>query len=492
MPVRVLFVASECAPFVKTGGLADVVASLPPALRALGHDVRLLVPGYPAVLAGIGATREVGTIAPFAGLPGARLVGGATPGGVPLLAVVNDDLYDRPGGPYQDADGRDHADNARRFGLLSHVAAAVASPGSPIRWKPQLLHANDWQSGLAPAYLALWGGARASSVVTIHNLAFHGSFEPHWLGPLGIPASAFAMHGVEFHGRVSFLKAGLYYADAITTVSPTYAREIQSEPLGMGLDGLLAARSADLSGILNGIDDATWDPASDPLIPARYRATTLWRKAANKAALQEECGLAVREDVPLLALVSRLTHQKGVDLLLGIADELAAVPVQLVVLGTGERELADAIAALPGRFPGVIAARIGFDEALAHRIEAGADAFLMPSRFEPCGMNQMYSQRYGTPPIVRATGGLADSVVDCTPDSLADGSATGFTFADATPDALWSAIARAIALWHRPRLWRRLQRNAMARDFGWARAATDYARLYRALVARRPGPSARG
>jgi len=485
MPVRVLFTASECAPFVKTGGLADVVASLPPALRALGHDVRLLVPGYPAVLAGAGATREVATIGPFAELPGARLVAGTTPSGVPLLAVVNDELYERAGGPYQGPDGLDFEDNPRRFGLLSHVAAALASPGSPIRWTPQVVHAHDWQTGLAPAYLAMWGGARAASVITIHNLAFQGVFDATWLAPLGVPPAAFAIHGVEYFGQLSFLKAALYYADAITTVSPTYAREIQDVPLGMGLEGLLADRTADLHGIQNGIDVDAWDPSTDPHLPVRYRGTTLWRKAGNKAALQAEFGLAVRDDVPLFAIVSRLTQQKGIDLVLAIADELAAIPAQLVVLGAGERDLALAIGALPDRFPGQFGVRIGFDEGLAHRIEAGADMFLMPSRFEPCGMNQMYSQRYGTPPIVHATGGLADSVVNCTPDTLAEGTASGFVFGQPTPDALWAAVARSIALWHRPRLWRKLQKIAMARDFSWAAAAAQYGRLYESLAAQR-------
>jgi starch synthase len=489
MPVRVLFTASECGPFVKTGGLADVVGSLPPALRALGHDVRLLVPGYPAMLAGAGATREVGTIGPFAALPGARLVAGTTPSGVPLLAVVNDELYDRPGGPYQGPDGRDYPDNARRFGLLSHVAAALASPGSPLRWAPQVLHAHDWQAALAPAYLALWGGARVASVLTIHNLAFQGTFDASFVAPLGIPPAAFAIRGVEFYGQLSFLKAGLFYADAITTVSPTYAREIQQAPLGMGLEGLLAERAADLTGILNGIDADAWDPASDVHLAARYRATTLWRKGANKAALQQEFGVEVRDDVPLFAIVSRLTHQKGIDLVLAIADELAAIPAQLVVLGAGERAIEQAVADLPRRYPGRFGARIGFDEGLAHRIEAGADMFLMPSRFEPCGMNQMYSQRYGTPPIVHATGGLADSVVNCTPDSLAEGAASGFVFGEPSPDALWAAVARSIALWHRPRLWRKLQKSAMARDFSWAAAAARYGALYETLATAPAPPS---
>ena len=484
MSVRVLFAASECAPFVKTGGLADVVGSLPPALRALGYDIRLLLPGYPAVLAGAGATREVATIGPFAGLPGARLVAGTAPSGVPLLAVVNDALYDRPGGPYQGPDGRDFADNALRFGLLSHVAAALGSSGSPVRWKPHVVHAHDWQAGLAPAYLALWGGAHAASVITIHNLAFQGAFDAAWVAPLGIPPSAFSIHGVEYFGGMSFLKSALFYADAITTVSRTYAHEIQRAPLGMGLEGLLAERADRLTGILNGIDVDAWDPASDPHIPTRYRPTTLWRKAANKAALQGEFGLAVRDDVPLFAIVSRLTHQKGIDLVIAIADELAAIPAQLVVLGAGEREFVDAVAALPARYPGQFGVRIGFDEALAHRIEAGADMFLMPSRFEPCGMNQMYSQRYGTPPIVHATGGLADSVDNCTPESLAAGTASGFVFAEPSPDALWAAIARSIALWHRPRLWRRLQKIAMARDFSWSSAAARYGRVYEALAAK--------
>jgi starch synthase len=328
------------------------------------------------------------------------------------------------------------------------------------------------------------GTRRAASVVTIHNLAFPGLFDRGWLEPVGLPASSWSMYGVEYYGKLSFLKAGLYYADAITTVSPTYAREIQSAPLGMGFEGLLAGRAADLHGILNGIDDAAWNPRRDPFIAARYSASSLWRKARNKHALQAAFALAARRDVPVLGIVSRLTQQKGVDLVVAAAERIVALPAQIVVLGEGERDLEAALAQVAHRHPQSVGVQIRFDESLAHLIEAGADAFLMPSRFEPCGMNQMYSQRYGTPPIVHATGGRADSVADCTADALAAGSASGFAFAEPTQDAMLGAIERCASVWRDERAWRRLQKGAMARDFGWRAPAAEYARVYERVAAR--------
>jgi starch synthase len=440
--LRVLFVASECAGLVKTGGLGDVIAALPKALVDAGVDVRVLLPGYEAVLAALPAARECAALAPAAELPAARLLEARLPSQVPGYVLDCAELYERDGGPYQDRDGRDWPDNALRFGLLGHAAARIAAPDGPLAWKPDVLHAHDWQAALAPAYAALAGGPRAATVMTIHNLAFQGVFDLAWLAPLGVPPSAWSMYGVEYYGRLSFLKAGLYYADAITTVSPTYAREICAAPLGMGLEGLLAARSADLVGILNGIDDELWNPRTDRAIAARYGPASLWRKRRNKQALQAHFALAPRADVPLFGIVSRLTQQKGVDLVAAAAERIVALPAQLVVLGAGERALEKAIAAAAARHPGSVGVEIGFDERLAHAIEAGADAFLMPSRFEPCGMNQMYSQRYGTPPVVHATGGLADSVVDSTPATLADGTASGFAFTGATVDALCAAAGR--------------------------------------------------
>ena len=325
--------------------------------------------------------------------------------------------------------------------------------------------------------------------MTIHNLAFQGLFPPAEVSRLGLPAAAFAIDGVEFWGRLSFLKGGLQYADAITTVSPGYAREIQDEPLGFGLHGLLAARSGVLHGIANGIDVAEWDPSSDRLIAQRYDADRLTAKAFNKEALQERLGLPQEPRVPLLGMVSRLTHQKGIDLAIEVAREIVGLPAQLVVLGSGERELEAALAALAKASAQRIAVRFGYDEPLAHLIEAGADMFLMPSRFEPCGLNQMYSQRYGTPPVARATGGLADTIVDATPATLADGTATGFLFEEETPVALLAAIERAIELYREPKEWRQIQRAGMNTDFGWGTAARKYAEVYAGLLAAAGGLS---
>lgn len=479
---RVLFATSEIAPWQKTGGLGDISSALPAALASAGVEVRILVPAYPALRLAFPDARVIAEIPPPGGrLPGGRLLQAATAEGVPLLLLDCPACFDRPGGPYQTPQGQDWPDNALRFGLLSRVAALLASNASPISWRPDILHCNDWQSALAPAYLHYLHGGGAATVMTIHNLAFQGLFPASMLADLGLPPAAFAVDGVEFYGHLSFLKAGLQFADRITTVSPTYAREIQQTELGFGLDGLLRHRSALLTGILNGVD-ASWNPATDPLLAKNYDAQHLAAKAANRRALRAELGLIEDAAAPLLAAVSRLTHQKGVDLLLAVADRLLAGPAdaQLVVLGHGERDFEAGLRALAARHPGRVAAVIGFDERLAHRIEAAADIFLMPSRFEPCGLNQLFSLRYGTPPVVRATGGLADTVADCTPESLRAGRATGFVFGPPDAEALLAASNRAIDAWHDRRLWRRLQRNGMAADFSWAKAAADYLDVYRA------------
>src|SRR5437868_5136212 len=482
-PLRILYVTPECAPLVKTGGLGDVAAALPVALRQLGLDARLLLPGYPAVLAALAGARNIGSIDAIARIPAANLLEAELPTSVPAWVVDCPLLYDRDGGPYQDASGADWEDNPLRFGLLSRVAALLASRQSPCGWRAQLVHANDWQTGLAPAYAALAYDGSTPSIITIHNLAFQGIFAPHWVADLGLPAASFAVDGVEYHGRISFLKAGLFYANAITTVSPTYAGEIQHEAMGMGMHGLLAARRDRLTGILNGIDTTVWDPANDPLIAARYDATALRRKTANKKALQIRFGLETPSDILLLGAVTRLTTQKGVDLLLDIVDEVLRLPAQIVIVATGDKALERRLRTLTAAWAGRLASFIGFDETLAHSVEAGADAFVMPSRFEPSGLNQMYSQRYGTPPIVHATGGLADSVIDCTPQTLADRTATGFKFFAPSADALMSAIKRCGAAYGDARVWRQLQRNGMARDWSWNRAAREYAAIYTRLIA---------
>jgi len=459
--MRVLFVTPECAPLTKTGGLGDVSAALPAALRAQGLDVRTLMPGYREVVSGAPVARFQ-----VLGFECRLLEAG------PVLILDCPELYVRDGGPYQTHEGQDWEDNALRFGVLSKAAALLGTPRSPLEWRPDVVHCQDWPAALAAVYLH-FEPQRAATLMTVHNLAFQGNFDPALLERLGLPRASFHLDGLEFHGRLSFLKGGLAYADAITTVSPSYAREIQGEALGCGLDGLLRHRREALTGILNGIDVAEWNPAADPRIAQPYDAHTLEAKAANKAALQRRMGLRLEEDLPLLGMVSRLTHQKGSDLVAEAAGELAAMPAQLAVLGKGERAQEEALRALAARHPGSIAVQVGFDEDLAHAIEAGADLFLMPSRFEPCGLNQMYSQRYGTPPVARATGGLIDTIVD---------GATGFLFEGAEPAALTAAVRRALAAFRDPARWARIQRAGMARDFSWGAAALRYADLYAGLA----------
>ena len=487
--LRVLFVSPECAPLAKTGGLGDVSAALPAALREIGVDVRVLLPGYPAALAAARAAPESARVSAFEPALEARLLETHLPGGVPLILLDCPSLFDRSGGPYQDDSGEDWLDNALRFGLLSKAAALLGSDASPLDWRPDLVHCNDWPAGLAAAYLHFSPVSRAACVFTIHNLSFQGNFDAAWVAKLDLPLSSLAMEGLEFHGGMSFLKAGLFYAQAITTVSPGYAGEIQTPERGYGMDGLLRLRRGSLAGIRNGIDTRIWNPATDPMIPEHYDADSLELKSINKVALQRRVGLRVDAEIPLLGLVSRLTHQKGIDLLVEAGPHIAELPSQLVILGTGERGLEDAARALAARHPDNVAAVVGFDEGLAHLVEAGADIFLMPSRFEPCGMNQMYSQRYGTPPVAHATGGLVDTVVDCEPATLANGSAAGFLFREPTATALLAAVERAIALYRDRRSWRVLQRNGMARDFGWTGAARRYARIY-ALLAEQNGGGA--
>jgi starch synthase len=480
-PLRILFATSECAPWIKTGGLGDVAGALTAQLRAEGHDVRVLMPAYRAVHDRVEQGRVIAQLPAAEPLPGAALV--EVPlGEVPVMLVDCPALYDRDGGPYLDASGHDFPDNARRFALLSRIAARLAGPTSPLAWRPDVLHCNDWQTGPACAVVHHARGRRARTVMTVHNLAFQGVFDGDLTPLLGLPASAFEIEGVEYYANTSFLKAGLMFADRLTTVSPSYAQEIQQPALGFGLDGVLRKRRTVLTGILNGIDDRVWNPARDALIEATYDAATLERKARNKSALQRAMRLEVRADVPLFGVVSRLTAQKGSDLVAALALRLPGVPAQLAVLGTGERDIERALLSAAAANRGSVSTIIGFDEHLAHRIEAGADAFLMPSRFEPCGLNQMYSQRYGTPPIAHATGGLRDSIVDATPASLADGSATGFLFEPATPDALWRTIRRAVDVYGNRARWQAIQQAGMRQRFGWADRVQEYVALYRAVV----------
>lgn len=481
--MKILFATSEAIPLIKTGGLADVSGALPAALRRIGVDARLLLPGYPKVMEGLTGLRPAAEFYGWDVFPWARLLAGEMPDGTPVFVIDCPELYRRAGGPYVDTHGKDWPDNARRFGLLSRIAAALASDNTPLGWRPDVLHCNDWQTGLAPAYLKL-AGSGTPSVITVHNLAFQGNYGRDVLPQLGLPWESYQPEGVEFYGQLSFLKAGLHYADRITTVSPTYAREIQGETLGFGLQGLLRHRSQDLVGILNGIDMEEWDPSADHYLAARFDADDLGGKAACKRALQQRVGLDQDGQAMLFGLVGRFTHQKGIDVVLSAAPQLLdSAHVQLVMLGSGDADMQAAARALGERYPGRVSVTVGFDEGLSHQIEAGVDAFLMPSRFEPCGLNQMYSQRYGTPPIVHATGGLVDSVVDCNARTLEDGSASGFVFGDMSADTLAWTMRRALETYLDPVQWRRLVGNAMRKDFGWETSAERYRELYRGLVA---------
>jgi len=474
---KVLFVASEAHPLIKTGGLADVCGSLPPALRSLGVDVRLLLPAYFDALHVAGTLRAVAQIPiPRIGAK-ATLLQGRLPGTqVPLWLVDYPPAFGRAGHPYLAADGRPWYDNAARFALLAEVAVALARGQAGIAWHPDVVHCHDWQTGLVPALLATTA-PRPATVFTIHNLAYQGIFPAAMLGALGLPPVLWSIDALEFHGSLSFIKGGIAFADRVNTVSPTYAREIQTPALGSGLDGLLRARGDRLSGILNGIDVRAWNPGRDRFIAHPYTAKRYRDKTANKIALQKEFGLP-RAGVPLFGLVGRLVEQKGIDLVLDAWPNLLDEPVQLVALGTGERTYESALAQLAARYPDRVAAKIGYDEALAHRIEAGADVFLMPSRFEPCGLNQMYSLRYGTLPIVRRVGGLADTVVDASASARAAGAATGFAFDAPTPDALHRTVQRAMALYRDPRAWQQVAVNGMRQDFSWERSADAYTALY--------------
>ncbi len=478
---RILFVTPELSPWIKSGGLGDVSHSLPRALRDIGLDVRILVPAYPSILAALPDAHSVAELAPGGGaLPAATLLEAQIEDGLPLLLLDCPPLYRRAGSAYQSLDGIDFPDNALRFGLLCRTAALLGSRDSPLPWHPELLHCNDWPCGLAPAYLHFERAKTqtAATLMTVHNLAFQGNFAAQTLAELGLPPEAYAVDGVEFWGQLSFMKAGLQFADAISTVSPRYATEIQEPEFGCGLDGLLRERKADLYGVLNGIDENVWNPATDSALPQCYDYDSIEKKAANKEALQRRLGLTVDAAIPLLGSIGRITHQKGLDLLPEIADKLAALPAQLALLGTGEKALEARLVQLAERHPGRVAIHIGFDETLAHLIEAGADIFLMPSRFEPCGLNQLYSLRYGTPPVVRFTGGLADTVVDCTAQTLEDGTANGYCFQEISGTELLNAIVRATSGWHDPALWHRLQAQGMRRDSGWKPTAGRYRSLY--------------
>jgi len=469
--LRVLFVASELFPYVKTGGLGDVMAALPRAMRVLGADVRMLLPAYPAIRDAVEVQGVAMVLPELMGGGPARILRAEAPG-LPLYLLDQPAFFDRAGGPY------DHPlDLARRFAALGWAAAHLGRTGDGEGWRPEVLHGHDWPAGLMPAYVAYGDGPRAATVMTIHNIAFQGRFPAAMLNDLWLPRNGFTPEGVEFHGDICFLKAGLRLADRLSTVSPTYAQEIQHAG-GHGLEGLLAHRNGSLRGILNGVDRTIWNPARDPHLVTRYDLKHPSRRTPNRLDFQRRMGLQEDPAAPIFAAVSRLDPLKGLDLVLDNVDHLVTRGAQLAVLGTGDPHAEGAFRQAAQRHPGQVAVHIGYDEGLAHRAFAAADVFLVPSRQEPCGLTQLYALGYGALPLVRRTGGLADTVVGVTPETLANDTATGFMFDTANGWALGDAINRALALFQDPAAWRQVQRRGMATEFGWEGPARAYLDLY--------------
>ena len=479
--MRILHVASEIFPLVKTGGLADVVGSLPPALAKRGLDVRVLLPGLPGVVNGVVGLKPVMQIGPVFGAASVKLSIGQLPDSrLPAYVIEAPFLYQREGNPYVGPDGHDWSDNHRRFGLLGWVAAHLASAELDPDWVPDVVQAHDWHTGLAPAYITQNPGLKTPTVFTIHNLAFRGIFPMECHHELGLPMRKLTPLGLEFHGKISFMKAGLVYSNRITTVSPNYAREICTPEFGCGLDGVMRDRGSDLSGILNGVDYAVWNPANAK-IASPYSVDNLDGKDVCKRTLQLEFGLSTEARGPLFAVVSRLTSQKGMDLLLASLPELLREGAQLIVLGTGDGDLEAGFRYAASVNPENVAVHIGYDESMSHRFMAGADILLVPSRFEPCGLTQLYALRYGTLPLVRRVGGLADTVVDVNDENLAAGKATGFVFDDAARHALGARIRDACVFYGNQETWRKVQKRAMLQDFSWDDSAMHYEELYRSL-----------
>jgi len=477
--LAVLSVASECWPLVKTGGLADVVGALPAAVAPHGIAMTRFIPGYPAVMRALGRKRTVHKYASLLGSP-ARILA-ATHDGRPILVLDAPAYYEREGGPYADAMGRDWFDNGLRFAALARAAADIAAGRAGLK-RFDVLHAHDWQAGLAPAYLVYGEDAltRPARVMTIHNMAFQGYFGADFFARLELPRAAWSIDGVEYHGGVGMLKAGVKLADAITTVSPGYAQEIKKPEFGMGLEGLIVGREDRLSGIVNGIDTQAWNPATDAALAGNFTADTLDMRAANKRELERAFGLEPG-DGPLFTVISRLTWQKGMDVLIEVLDHLVGLGGRLALLGTGDAAIEAGLHAAAGRHPGRIGIRIGYDEQLAHLLQGGGDAILIPSRFEPCGLTQLYGLAYGCVPVVARTGGLGDTVIDANFAALAAGAATGIQFSPINYEGLSDAITRTVRLFDDAAAWRRVQRSGMAADFSWAQSGHDYAALYRRL-----------
>lgn len=474
---RILYISSEAFPLIKTGGLADVAGSLPSALLKQSQDVRLLLPAYSEVLQKV-VKRKVLVETSYYDMP-VKIIETRLPGTKVIVWLVDcPPVYDRPGGPYTDHRGQPWHDNALRFAILCHAAIDISLNKLKLKWKPNIVHCNDWQSGLVPALLSLHK-KRPATIFTIHNLSYQGVFEHITFKDLLLPDQLWHMGGLEFHGHMSFVKGGLAYADKITAVSPNYAREILTPEYSNGLDGLLKHRKKHLSGILNGIDEKSWNPGTDKHLSQKYNRRSLNKKALNKIALQKELSLPIDIAIPMFGLVSRLVEQKGLDIILKSLAKLLTKPVQIVILGTGDTHYEIQLNKWAKKYPKKLEVVIGYDEALAHRIEAASDIYLMPSTFEPCGLNQLYSLRYGTLPIVTSVGGLADTVFDTNKKNIKAGSANGFVLKEKSASSLLSTIERAITLYYKPKEWRQLQLNAMSGDFSWQSSAEHYIKLYK-------------
>ncbi|HTH99039.1 MAG TPA: glycogen synthase GlgA [Stellaceae bacterium] len=482
--IRALFVSSEIYPIAKTGGLADVSAALPRELSRDGDiDLILMMPGYDSAFEVISDLRE---LCQLEGLPGgsARLLIGTMPE-TDLRVVILDQpqSFRRAGGLYVDQNGIEWPDNAIRFAAFCHAAAELAMGRVMPGWRADIVHCNDWHTGLVPVLLHFQQGRRPRTIMTLHNLAFQGNYPADLLPALNLPVGAFSIEGCEYFGQISFLKGAIALADKLTTVSPSYAEEITTPEFGMGMEGVLAHRRADLHGILNGIDGTIWNPETDPDIAQRYSADTLAGRAACKLAVQREWGLVPDVQAPLFVYAARIETQKMADVLLDVMHDLMERErLQVAILGKGARSLELGFAGWPGRAPGRVAVRIGYNEVWAHQLLAGGDILLHGARFEPCGLTPLYAMHYGAVPIVRAVGGLRDSVTDADETALADGSATGFQFAAANAVGLLDAVDRALKLYARPDLWHRLQRAGMCRDFSWRGSAARYRRIYDELL----------
>lgn len=487
--MRVLHVCAEVFPILKTGGLADAAAALPLALSKIGCDVRLLVPGFPAFHAGLQDKKKVITLPARFGAHDLHLYIGRMPDSALNVYFIDaPGLYDREGNPYADSVYGDYGDNYRRFALLGWMAARLAE-GVDAAWSPEIVHAHDWHAGLTPAYIKAAEQAEntdlAGTVFTAHNLAYQGNFPADIFDELDLPAHYFQMDGLEFYQQVSFMKAGLVYADKVATVSPTYAKEIQRPEQSHGFDGVLQQRQTDLSGILNGVDDAVWNPSTDDFVPANYSAEQMSGKAACKAALQAELGFEVNAQIPLMCVISRLASQKGLDLILAALPEILEMGVQMAILGNGDPQLEEAYRHAAFASPEQVAVHIGFDETRSHQFLAGADVILMPSRYEPCGLTQLYGMRYGTIPIVHRVGGLADTVDDCVCVEQQWQSGTGFCFDHFDPAAFVYALQRCVAVFKNAMSWQKLQQQAMAQRYSWVAAAEKYLAIYESIKMKR-------